>query len=99
MHEDVRSVLVMVLSAVIFMPLVLFVRCKHDPPFKFWQAVDIVMNSVDVGSDVLFIVEAYEKGANQLALVSSVCLVAVSTLSFVCTTIGDPFKKHGVAFL
>jgi len=77
----------MLLSAIATVPLILYIRrtVELDPRLGCGQMADIVMNSVDVGTDVLFIIEAYEKGATALAHLSSVCLVGVCTLNLLFT--------------
>ena len=79
-----RTVLVMSGSLIISLGLTIWIKKTAYPEFKMIGAYDIVMSSIDFGSDVLFVIEAYENNAKALAIVSTVLLVLSCVVSFGC---------------
>lgn len=69
-----RLVLVYIGSALLAAFMAVWAKCTYHPRFNMVHALDMALASADFGGDVLFVIEAFEKGATTLAVTASILL-------------------------
>jgi len=83
--SNIRMALVYIASALLAVAVSIWARCTSHRNFDMCYTFDIALASVDFSGDVLFAMEAFEKGAFALAVVAS-ALLGLSSLAclYVC---------------
>ena len=84
--SNARIALVYSGSALLTIFVAVWAKCTSHPEFKMIHSLDMALAAVDFGGDILFTVEAFEKGAVALAAAATVLLGLSSVASLcVCT--------------
>ena len=78
--SNIRMALIYIASALLAVGLAIWGKCTSYRNFNMCYTFDIALASVDFGGDVLFAMEAFEKGAFALAVVAS-ALLGLSSLA------------------
>lgn len=78
--SNIRMALIYIVSALLAVAVSVWARCTSHRNFDMCYTFDIALASVDFSGDVLFAMEAFEKGAFVLAVVASALLGLLSLM-------------------
>ena len=81
--SNARIALVYVGSVLLVVGVAVWAKYTSHPEFKMVHTLDMALAAVDFGGDVLFSIEAFEKGAAALGVVTSI-LLGFSSFASLC---------------